>query len=314
MINATTGYTPFRLVFGREMKLPIHLAVPQPLRKHYSTDEWVKHLDGQLEILHRLARKHIGTAQLKQKRATDIKRYEKRYNVGDYVYKLNTSVIPGRSKKLNKKFTGPYMIVTAKTSAGNDVTHPLYAIRSHRNKDSIIHHDRLILASDRVALPFWLQRQRKKVLQDMDKSIEYERRRFRRHKPPAQRCKPYITHQTPESAGTSTEVTGPDKSLAPEAPGETSALLPPPTSVECEHTSPTPLAHMKNSDLDDTIPADSEEIGVDEDMYPNPSTSAEPGLVENPQNALVHASWTPTLIHPPRRNARSRRAPVKLNL
>ena len=63
----------------------------------------------------------------------------------------------------------------------------MYTIRDKRNKDSIIHHDRLLLASDKVALPFWIHRQRKKVLFDVDESIRYERKRLKKlsskHKP-----------------------------------------------------------------------------------------------------------------------------------
>ena len=114
MINDSTGFTPHMLLFGREMPLPLNWVLPPPLRHQFERHEWNIHVHQQLDDLHRIAQRNIGLVQEKQRRYTDLKIHEKHYNIGDYVYKLNTSRSPGISKKLNKKFIGPYIVVAGK--------------------------------------------------------------------------------------------------------------------------------------------------------------------------------------------------------
>jgi len=62
----------------------------------------------------------------------------------------------------------------------------------------VVHHDRLLLASDRVGIPFWLHRQRKDVLYCVDKSVEMEQRRLAQERSSKKRKTPYITYVVPK--------------------------------------------------------------------------------------------------------------------
>ena len=108
------------------MRLPIHLLLPPILRKARTVTEWNIHLEQQLEMLQDLARKHIGTTQMRQKRLADINSYEKRYNVGDYLYCVHTKVVKGHSKKFENRFDGPLLVIPGFTRSGQPIPHPLY--------------------------------------------------------------------------------------------------------------------------------------------------------------------------------------------
>lgn len=323
MVNASTGYTPYRLVFGKEMRLPVHTVLPDVLRMERTHSEWVKHLDDQLACLHKIARRNIGLTQKRQKRLSDINCYERIYRVGDYVYKINTTVVKGQSKKLEKKFAGPFMIVEGKTSSGKAIQHPLYCIRNHRRKDNVIHHDRLILASDRVAVPLWLHRQRKEVVQCVEQSIATEQRRIAKDMRVKNKKAPYITRKnTPQlsvKAGVEQEVTelssirkGPlgyvripmvnsdlDITIGSEA------VLSVPVNSDMNTTLGAELAHMINSDLDETIGAEApgtrsgtvsesdpmptvanEEVWPTEEVFPCAASASSSGMVHDPEGRL----------------------------
>ena len=263
MVNDSTGYTPHMLLFGREMPLPLNWVLPPPLRTQFERHEWNAHIHEQLDQLHRIARKNIGLTQHKQKRYTDIKKYEKRYNIGDYVYKLNTSKTSGVSKKLNKKFVGPYLIVAGKTSSGIPICHPLYTIRDRKDRDYVIHHDRLLLASDKVALPFWIHRQRRKVLFDVNESIDCERKRLENIANDSNVDTSTTQDNLPETV---------DKSLTPSFANDESKI---------ETDNPDDILDMQNGDLD---------FGDLEDIKPNPSTAVQSDLN---MNDSVHITWKP---------------------
>ena len=60
-VHDTTGYTPARLLFGREIRLPIDLAFGRPQEEAPSlsyTSGYVQNLQESLEEIHRYARQH----------------------------------------------------------------------------------------------------------------------------------------------------------------------------------------------------------------------------------------------------------------
>ena len=296
MGNASTGFTPFRLVFGREMRLPIHLLLPPILRKERTANEWNIHLEQQLEMLQNLARTYIGNTQRRQKRLADMNAFEKRYKVGDFVYSIHTRVVKGRSKKLENRFDGPLLVVPGITSSGQTIRHPLYKVRNRRGKEDVIHHDRLILANDKVGVPFWLQRQRRDILTSFEDSVHAERKRMRREVAAADRGVPHITYKDSMSKPTRNPV---PRNIEPLSPipadpidtGPAVSLTPTESHIESGVSEPIleEWNTAPNTDLDATIPYEGSiptNLWPTEQMLPQPSTAQQPGRVLNPEKKL----------------------------
>jgi len=117
-----------------------------------------------------LARDKLQGAQFRQKKAYDIKLYQKTYNIGDIVYHIDSATRIGQSKKLRSPWKGPYLIVKVLSPV-------LYRIRQ-RKKEMVSHHDKLKPCEDRN-IPFWIKRLRNKLLHgeietNADTSLEEE--------------------------------------------------------------------------------------------------------------------------------------------
>jgi hypothetical protein len=100
MVNRQTGVTPNSLMLGGETIQPIQLmlgTVPCALEQ-FDPDSWVAHLSKSLHEVHKLASEHLKTTQQRQKRDYDLRLVQHKYQVGDLVYKLDSSTKIGQSK------------------------------------------------------------------------------------------------------------------------------------------------------------------------------------------------------------------------
>ena len=158
MVNRQTGYTPNRLMLGRETIQPIQLllgTVPSVITK-FDPDSWVANLSKSLNEVHTFARENLKASQHRQKRDYDLRLSQNKYHAGDLVYKIDSSSKIGHSKKLKSPWIGPYLVVSA--------NFPLYKIKD-RKGESVIHHDRLKRCEDRE-IPIWLRRMRHDLCKD----------------------------------------------------------------------------------------------------------------------------------------------------
>lgn len=164
MVNRQTGYTPNKLMFGRETVQPIQLVLgtAQDLFRKYDPDSWIGELAQSLQEIHQLARERLRVSQMRQRRDYDLRLVEKQYSPGDLVYKIDSSTKIGHSKKLRCPWIGPYLVIAAKF--------PLYRIQN-RKGDSVIHHDRLKPCEDR-AIPIWLRRLRHQFFGQEDQEFD----------------------------------------------------------------------------------------------------------------------------------------------
>jgi transposase InsO family protein len=121
-VHDVTGYTPFFLQHGREMRLPIDVALgimrDAPAGGY---DEWVLDLGDRLELAHKLAQ-----ASTLQRREKDVERYNAkhrdiRFEVGQQVWLYLPQRLPGDTKWAHK-WDGPYKILHA---AENGLTYQL---------------------------------------------------------------------------------------------------------------------------------------------------------------------------------------------
>lgn len=161
-VHRQTGYTPNRLMLGREVIQPVHL-ITNNIPGHLSpqtADEWIADLSLRLAEAHACARQNLKQTQHRQKRDYDLRVVEHHYSEGDLVYKLDSTTKVGQSQKLRAPWTGPYLVVACRP--------PIYTIRD-RKKEHIIHHDKLKMCQDRE-IPVWLRRLRHQYFQTDDSS------------------------------------------------------------------------------------------------------------------------------------------------
>ena len=111
-VHETLGVSPAKMVFGRDLNLPIDLALARPVRDEVlcSTDHAYQ-LEQRLLDIHEHARKHLKIASDSMKRQYDIKTNHKEHEVGDAVWYFR----PIRRKRFNSKiqihWKGPYVVI-----------------------------------------------------------------------------------------------------------------------------------------------------------------------------------------------------------
>ena len=148
-VNRSTGYTPNRLMLGRETNQPTDLMFSMGAEKSYSgSDEYVVGLEKAIRRSHEIARTTLKSTQQKMKRDYDLRVLEKQYNEGDLVYVLDTAQIKGKSKKLSPPWKGPGLII-------GKLTAYVYKIK-FRTVVFVTNHDRLKPCKDRK-IPVWLR-------------------------------------------------------------------------------------------------------------------------------------------------------------
>ena len=88
-VQASTGYTPFFLMFGRQARIPADVMYGTPTSTNHSVNEYAVTLQKQMDKAFGLARQHSLSKQLRQKELYDLKVHGKPFKKGDYVW-LNT--------------------------------------------------------------------------------------------------------------------------------------------------------------------------------------------------------------------------------
>ena len=104
-ISESTGFTPFRLVFGREMRLPIDFGSPLP-EPHRNIRKLAVELTENLEWAYKLARVTIGHGHRRAENRYNKRVFEKLYSPGSLVRVIQHTHPTGVSSKLNPKYSG----------------------------------------------------------------------------------------------------------------------------------------------------------------------------------------------------------------
>jgi transposase InsO family protein len=141
-VHQSTGVTPFSMMFGTQMRLPIDLLIGAPLvdnpekENRYASD-YVRKLEEKLYQIHSFARKKLKISSDAMKRNYDLNANQTSYVVGDSVWYYNPQRKVGRSGKLTRPWKGPYQII-------EKVSNILYRIKgSQRERPRVVHHDKL---------------------------------------------------------------------------------------------------------------------------------------------------------------------------
>lgn len=107
--QASTGFTPFELMYCRTANLPTTANMKAPPMKAHNAESWLAYLNYHLPIIHATAKKNILAAQARQQRYYNRNRLPAReYQPGDYVLKD----IPLEQRGFPKpKFTGKWRVL-----------------------------------------------------------------------------------------------------------------------------------------------------------------------------------------------------------
>ena len=139
-VHATTKFTPFQMLFGRQIKLPVDLMFGTPETEGITCQsQYVNDLRLRLENCYRMARENISLEQLRQKSQYDKKQAGSVFQIGDLVWLYNPVKKTNRgSRKLYRPWQGPFKII----EIVNEVTYRVQQVsRPHRK--SVVHFDRL---------------------------------------------------------------------------------------------------------------------------------------------------------------------------
>ncbi|UYV76601.1 hypothetical protein LAZ67_14001425, partial [Cordylochernes scorpioides] len=132
----TTGFTPFKLIHGREAETTVDTLFPNPhedLQEDYS-----QKIASQVEETRQLARLETLKAQEKDKARYDSKHEAMDYNVGDLVWIFIPIRKVGLSEKLMKRYFGPYR-VTRKLSDVTFEVEPVDQPTRRRKTRDLVH-------------------------------------------------------------------------------------------------------------------------------------------------------------------------------
>ena len=137
----STQFTPFHLLFGREMNLPIDTTlIPKPSLGQ-NAKQYFQELFTKLKVSQEIATQNLQAAREKAKQRHDVKAKVPNYKLNDLVLLKHTVVQDGLSRKLTDKFAGPYYIV----EIGPNHTYKLRNYETNKLVDPLINADRLRL-------------------------------------------------------------------------------------------------------------------------------------------------------------------------
>ena len=149
--HATTGFTPFYLMYGRQATLPIDLKIPGKEDLNDTNNPFMTrlyHLIEQLENDRQEVVNRVTQEQQKQKHRHDKKGVSEKLKIGDKVLVERTWLKTNFSAKLENKWIGPYFI----HEVLKDNVYKLRTLDGHLVKN-VVHGNRLKLYYERHLEP-----------------------------------------------------------------------------------------------------------------------------------------------------------------
>ena len=109
--HSTTGISPFMMLTGRERAMPSTFFYPEYEGNRTSPQAYVKEAIRRQQELNELCRRNTAQSQMRQRKKYDEKILQaKPHEVGQYVWVFQNVIPPKGTKKLLKKWRGPFMI------------------------------------------------------------------------------------------------------------------------------------------------------------------------------------------------------------
>lgn len=141
-INSTTHQSPNKMVFGRDIVLPLEAVIGRPRStspgdEPCDTDLYISELQNRLETAHEIARKHLKINTDYQKRHYDLRAKKRSLNPGQAVWLADPHRKVGVCTKLSCKWKGPFLVV----KKIDDITYLIK--KSEKQRATVFHIDRL---------------------------------------------------------------------------------------------------------------------------------------------------------------------------
>ncbi|KAL5474644.1 hypothetical protein EMCRGX_G026625 [Ephydatia muelleri] len=131
------GYSPFYLMYGRQVNLPVDLMYGSHPHEACTLGDYAHTLRNNLTEAYVLARRKGITEHNRQKALYDVKVHGAPYQVGDWVWQNSPAVPRGQCRKLHHPWTGPFKVVECIGECD-------YKIKSKNGKMiRVVHFDRL---------------------------------------------------------------------------------------------------------------------------------------------------------------------------
>ena len=152
-INTSTGQYPNKMVFGREITVPLQACIGLPpgsgTNEKPFPDDYVSDLRANLEHIHDVARKVLAKKVVYGKRHYDLLAKTRQFKVGDPVWLLDSTRKPSVCSKLRPQWQGPYLVL-------GKIDDLVYLIKkSQKHKAKPIHVDRLMRFNG-SEIPKWI--------------------------------------------------------------------------------------------------------------------------------------------------------------
>ena len=111
-VQESTGESPFRLLYGRDPKLPTEDALSCPVdSSQVDLSNYKTEVSLNMAEAWKLAQERISKAQTHQKKQHDKLVKNSKFSEGDFVFLYDPSLKTGKAYKFAKPFCGPYKIV-----------------------------------------------------------------------------------------------------------------------------------------------------------------------------------------------------------
>ena len=146
-VHATTGETPFSLMFGRQARLPVDILYQTPSSGSDDIPMYVSKLKTTLTSAYERVRSKMNAEQKRQKDNYDIKVHGSGYKAGDNVWLFNPAIPRGKARKFHQPWTGPYQVL-------ENLSNSTYRLQHlHNRKKTVVHFDQLKLCQPGMRFP-----------------------------------------------------------------------------------------------------------------------------------------------------------------
>ena len=141
-VHATTQQTPNKMVFGRDIVLPMEAVIGRPFSPEQAdgavqVEEHISKIQDRLETAHRIARRHLKVNSEYQKRHYDIKAKKRSLFPGQAVWLADPTRKKGVCTKLSPRWKGPFLVIKKL----DDLTYLVK--KSEKQRAAVFHLDRL---------------------------------------------------------------------------------------------------------------------------------------------------------------------------
>ncbi len=135
-VHESTRCTPARLMFGRDLRLPVDLLYGRPEERE-NTTHYVEALQEKLDKVHDFARERIKLSSDRMKRYYDVRATGDQLNEGDLVWLYNPQRKKGITPKFQRPWQGPFRIL----KRINDLVYRIQL--KPTTKPRVVHYNRL---------------------------------------------------------------------------------------------------------------------------------------------------------------------------